>query len=204
MLALVLVLHSCMLFCSMSWCCCGGILSLANDLQILCCRLLIVLNWEQINDCFSSGSVGLLITVTQLSYACLNIMCSDDSKGTIWVVCKSLNIALIIPSFLRFSQQKKLLNTLPFVQSTHWDKSMLTSVSVLISDVSLVLLEGEKFFFCKNLWTCLWSLVVGWVSPHYARKLHSFQPLSKLPAFCSTEVTSGSNPSILGEQYILF
>lgn len=92
---------------------------MANDLQIICCHLLIILNGEQINDCFSSGSVGLLITVIQLLCAGLNIMCSDDSKGTIWVVCKSLNIAIIISSLILFSQQKKLLNTFLFVQSTH-------------------------------------------------------------------------------------
>lgn len=68
---------------------------------------------------------------------------------------------------------------------------MLMSVSVLISDVSLLQKRrnssnekvselvfecGLGFFFLEN------------------------QPLSELPTFCYTEVTSGSSPSICGEQ----
>lgn len=71
-------------------------------------------------------------------------------RERIWVVCNCLNIATI-SSFLLFSQQKKLLNALPFVQSTHGDKPMLTSVSILISGMSLVFLEKKKLFACKNL-----------------------------------------------------
>lgn len=96
-------------------------------------------------------------------------------KEHIWVVCKCLNIAIIISSFLPFSQQKKLLDTLPFVWSTHWDKSMLTSVSILISDISLVLSE-ERFFFCKNIWTCLHSLVVSWVFSLLCQRITQFSP----------------------------
>lgn len=68
---------------AVSWCCSGGILSLANDLQNFCHFFVIILNWEQINDCFCIGSGCLLITVIQLSCVCLSIMCSDDSRGNI-------------------------------------------------------------------------------------------------------------------------